>query len=141
MSREHVELVRRENLETVRQAYADLNRGDIEAALDAFHDDAEHDWSRSIGPYSGVYVGRKQARRFWTSALDAVEELSFEIEDTLVEGPHVILMISARIRGRGSGAEAVGRTPHVWTLRDGQGTRFQLFQTWEEALEAVGLRE
>ena len=39
MSR-NLEMVRRENLQTVRQAYADLNRGDIEAAIDAFADDA-----------------------------------------------------------------------------------------------------
>jgi ketosteroid isomerase-like protein len=141
MPRENVEALRRTNIETVRQAYAALNRGDVDVALDAFHDDAEHDWSRSIGPYSGVYLGREQARKFWTSAFEAVEEVTFEIEDTLVEGPHVILMMRARIRGRDSGAEAVGRTPHVWTLRDGKGARFQLFQTWTEALEAAGLSE
>ena len=141
MARENVEAIQRTNIDTVCQAYADLNRGDIEAALDAFHDDAEHDWSGSIGPYSGVYLGREQAHKFWTSAYEAVEDLTFEIEDTFVEGPHVVLMIRAHIRGRGSGAEAVGRTPHVWTMRDGKGSRFQLFQTWTEALEAVGLSE
>ena len=29
----------------------------------------------------------------------------------------------------------------VWTLRDGQGVRMQLYASVEEALEAVGLRE
>ena len=141
MVRQKVKAVQRANIDTIRETYAALNRGDIDAALDGFHDDAEHDWSRSIGPYSGVYLGREQARKFWTSAYEAVEEVAFEIEDSLVEGPHVVLMIRARVRGRGSGAEGVGRTPHVWTMRDGKGSRFQLFQTWEEALEAVGLRE
>jgi len=141
MSQENIEVVQRENVEIARDAYAALNRGDIDAALDAFHEDAEHDWSGSIGPDRAVYIGREQARKFWISAFEVVESVRFEIEETVVEGPHVVLMMKAHIRGRGSGATAVGRSPHVWTLRDGKGTRFQLFQTWEEALEAVGLSE
>ena len=31
------------------------------------------------------------------------------------------------------------RFAQVWTLRDGQGTRMQLYASIEEALEAVGL--
>src|SRR5690349_18156654 len=130
-----------ENVDIVRRAYAALNRADFEAALDAFDDGAEHDWSRSIGPYKGVYVGREQARKLWMSMFDAVGAVRFEIGDVVVEGPHVVLMITAHMRGRGSGAETRGRTPHVWTLRDGKAVRFRLFQTWDEALEAVGLRE
>ncbi len=141
MSQENVEAHQRENLQVVREAYAALNRDDVDAALDAFHDDAEHDWSHSIGPDRRVYLGRQQARKFWMSSFEAFEQVTFQIEETLVEGPHVVLMMSARIRGRGSGAEAVGRSPHVWTFRDGKATRFQLFQTWEEALAAVGLSE
>ena len=129
----------RENVETVRRAYDAINRRDIEAALDSFYDDAEHDWSHSVGPDRGVYRGREEARRFWTSAFEAVQDAVFELEDMVVEGPHVVVMVSARIRGSGSGAEGVGRSPHVWTLRDGKATRFQLFQTWEEALEAAGV--
>jgi len=133
MPQKNVETFQRANLAIVREAYADLNRGDIDAALDAFHDDAEHDRSHSIGPDRGVYLGREQARKLWESLLEAVETVTFEIGDTL--------MMSAHIRGRGSGAEVVGRSPHVWTLRDGKAARFQLFQTWEEALEAVGRSE
>jgi len=67
MPQKNVETFQRANLAIVREAYADLNRGDIDAALDAFHDDAEHDWSHSIGPDRGVYLGREQARKLWES--------------------------------------------------------------------------
>jgi ketosteroid isomerase-like protein len=30
---------------------------------------------------------------------------------------------------------------HVWTLREGIVTRWRAFDDWDEALEAVGLRE
>ena len=129
----------RENLETVRRAYDAINRRDIEAALDCFHDDAEHDWSHSVGPDRGIYRGREEARHFWTNAFEAVDA-TFELEDIVAEGPHVVVMVSAHIRGSGSGAEGVGRSPHVWTLQDGRATRFQLFQTWEEALAAAGAK-
>jgi ketosteroid isomerase-like protein len=130
-----------QNVKLVRAIYAAINRGDIDAALDAGVPDAEHDWSRSIGPYRGIYRSRDELERFWREFGDAVDDLTFEVEETIEAGPHVIAMVCARIRGRGSGVEAVARGPHVWTLSEGKVVQFVLFQEKSEALEAVGLGE
>jgi ketosteroid isomerase-like protein len=132
----------RENLETVARAYEALNRGEIEVALDCFDDSAEHDWSRALGPYQGVYHGRGAVRRFWTSAFETVGGVHFEVEEMLDADPHVIAMIHVRLRGRESGAEASARGPHVWTFgEEGTAVRFRLFQAKEEALAAIGLEK
>jgi ketosteroid isomerase-like protein len=132
----------RENIETLKEAYDALNRGDIEAALDAFDDSAEHDWSRALGPYQGVYHGRGAVRRFWTTAFETVGGVHFEVEETIDADPHVIAMIYVRLRGRESGAEAGARGPHVWTFgEEGRAVRFRLFQAKEDALAAIGLEE
>jgi ketosteroid isomerase-like protein len=52
-----------ENVEIVRGIYAALSEGDLERALQAGAN-AEHDWSRSIGPYRGVYRGEDAIRAF-----------------------------------------------------------------------------
>ena len=130
-----------ENVEIVRKIYAALSRGDIEGALQAGVDDVEHDWSRSVGPYQGVYRGREEARALWQGFIDAMDELAFDLEKARTVGPHVVAFVSVRMRGRASGVEVVAKGPHLWTLRDGKVITFRLFQENSEALEAVGLSE
>src|SRR5438128_4804698 len=128
-----------DNAAVVRAIYAALSRGDLETALDAGAPDAEHDWSRSIGPYRGIYRGRDAIRSFWSEYREAVQNLTFEVEETIEADPHVVAMVCARIRGRDSGAEVVARGPHLWTLRDGKVVRFVLYQEKHDALDAIGL--
>jgi len=130
-----------ENVEVVRGIYRALSRGDIDAALDAGASDMVHDWSRSIGPYQGIYRGREEVRGFWQTFQEAADELSFDVEQTIDDGPHVLAIVRVSMRGRGSGAQAIARGPHLWTLREGKVLSFTLFQNKNEALEAVGLRE
>jgi ketosteroid isomerase-like protein len=128
-----------DNVTVVRGIYAALSRGDLEGALKAGVPDAEHDWSRSVGPYRGIYRGLDATRAFWREYLEAVEDLTFEVEETIEAGPHVVAMVRAHLRGRHSGVEVVARGPHLWTLRDGKVVRFVLYQERSEALQAVGL--
>jgi ketosteroid isomerase-like protein len=130
-----------ENTEMVRAIYAALSRGDLEGALEAGAPGAEHDWSRSVGPYRGVYRGEDAIRAFWREVREAVDELSFEVEEMIEARPHVIAMVRVHIRGRGSGAEVIARGPHLWTFRDGKVVRFVLYQERSEALGAIGLAE
>jgi ketosteroid isomerase-like protein len=72
--------VSRENVEVVRRIYGALNQGDIDAALDASEDEVLHDWSRSVGPYQGIYRGREEVRAFWHAVGEATSALSFDVE-------------------------------------------------------------
>jgi ketosteroid isomerase-like protein len=131
----------RENVEVVRRLYGALSRQDIEAALDECDDAMEHDWSRSVGPFKGIYRGRDEIRALWISFQEAVDDAAFELEEVIDVEPHVIAVVAVRIRGRGSGIEVVGVGAHVWTLDDGKASGFRLFQDKDDALEAVGLGE
>jgi ketosteroid isomerase-like protein len=126
------------NLEVVRGIYDALNRGDIDAALDSSDDQLVHDWSRSVGPYQGVYRGREEVRAFWHTVEEATSELTFDVEEVFGEGSHVVAKVGVSMRGRGSGALAVGRAAHLWALRDGRVVSFTLFERKEDALDAVG---
>ncbi|MFL5820559.1 MAG: hypothetical protein ACJ76S_07750 [Solirubrobacteraceae bacterium] len=67
--------------------------------------------------------------------------MSFDVEELIDHGPHVVAVVAVSMRGRESGAVAVGRGGHLWTLREGDVVSFTLFQNKQDALEAVGLRE
>ena len=61
-----------ENIEIVRATIEAINRGDLDQALEAAHEDFEADWSNSIGPHRGVYRGRERARGLFGFFLEAV---------------------------------------------------------------------
>ena len=132
MSQENVELVRR-----FEKSWA---RRDLDAALECVHDDLEFDWSDSMGPFVGTYKGREGLTRFWTEMLEAWEQFSPEIEEIFDCGPERLITLDVvRARGKGSGIDMEARGAMLWTVQEGKIVRVKMFQTKDEALEAVGL--
>jgi len=69
-----------------------------------------------------------------------LSDLRFETVE-VIEGRANTVVVVARLAGRGraSGVDVVALGASVWTLREGMVTSLTLYQTREEALEAVGL--
>jgi len=128
-----------ENVEVVRKAIEAGNRRDLAMQRALWHPDAEVDWSRSRGPWKGVYRGLGEIERFqnefWT-----FEKFEIEPHRFTQVGFHVLVPNTAHMRGR-DGLEVIARSTLVYTVESGQITRLRMFQEREEALEAVGLRE
>ena len=132
----------RENVEMVRRVFESINRGDVDGALEAAADDVEMDWSNSIGPAKGVYKGKEQVRKLWTSFVEAFDELRWDPEEIIeVDESRVIAVNHVRMRGRGSGIEVDAVGAQLWTISEGKGRSVKLYQSKGEALEAAGLRE
>jgi ketosteroid isomerase-like protein len=133
-SQEKVELVRR-----FEKCWA---RQDLDAALEFVHDDLEFDWSDSRGPFVGTYKGRDGLTRFWAEMLEAWEEFIPEMEEIVDCGPERLLTLDlVRARGKGSGIDMEARGAMLWTVQEGKIIRVKMFQSMDEALEAVGLSE
>ena len=130
-----------ENLETVRRAFAEYNRGDVEGALEEWAPDAVWDWSNGHGFDAGVYRGRDEIRVFWQERQAAWEEIRLEIVDLMeVDDNRVIVENVGYTRGR-DGIEVEARSAWLITFRDGKQTSLTLYQSKQEALEAAGLEE
>jgi ketosteroid isomerase-like protein len=129
-------------VELVRRFEKSWASRDLDAALDCVHDDLEFDWSDSMGPFVGTYRGRDGLTRFWTEMLEAWEHFSPEIQEVFDCGPQRLITLDVvRARGKGSGIDMEARGAMLWTVREGKIVRVKMFQSKEEALEAVGLSE
>ena len=73
--------------------------------------------------------------------MEIFETYRGEPEKLLDAGDQVVAVVWVGGRGRRSGAEAMARVVHVFTLRDDKVVRFTELRDVAEALEAVGLRE
>lgn len=128
-----------ENVEKVRRAFAEYNRGDIEEALEEWAPDAVWDWSNGHGFDAGVYRGRDEIRAFWRQRTAAWEENRLEIVDLVeVDDNRVIVENVAYSRGR-DGIEVEARSAWLIEFSDGEQTSLTLYQTRQDALEAARL--
>jgi ketosteroid isomerase-like protein len=130
-----------ENVERICKGYAAFSRGDLDAAVQDFHPDI--DWigwdALSDG---GVVRGRDGVREFFRTWREAFDELTVEPEEIIEEGQHLIVQTRVHGRGRESTADITAPlVPWVWTIRDGQVVRMEMFANRAEAFESLGLPE
>ena len=131
-----------ENVEIVRRVFDSINRADIDGALEAAADDFEMDWSNSIGPAKGIYRGKEEVRKVWTSFVEAFDVFRWDAEEIIeVDESRVIAVNHVRMRGRGSGIEVDAVGAQLWTISEGKGRSIKLYQSKADALEAAGLSE
>jgi uncharacterized protein len=132
--------VSREDIEMLRTGYEAFSRGDWEAVFRQAPPDFELlTADRIVNP--GTYRGPEAARRFFEDLFEPFEEVVVEPQEFFERGDRILVLVVVRSRPRGSSAVVENRIAHVWTLRDGQAVRFQIFPERERALEAVGLSE
>jgi ketosteroid isomerase-like protein len=130
-----------ETVQVIREFAERLwRRRDVDAALRLVDPDAIFDWRASRAPFSGLYRGHAAVREGWLAAMEAWEEFHPEFEEAIEVGPAaVVLVTSVRARGKGSGVPVQAEGASLWEVREGRIILGKLFQSKEEALEAVGL--
>ena len=124
-----------ENVEIIRRGYEHLAAtGEIRAHADLVWDVSNLGW-----PDQQIYHGAEGAMQFLADWADAWDDWGMEVEDYLEAGERVAVIVNQQGRSKATGIPVEMRFAQVWTLRDGQGIRMQLYANPDDALEAVGL--
>ena len=104
-----------ENVERVRNSLDAYRRGDYDAASEWLAPDVVWEVGQELPAH-----GPKAVRDLWKRWDTEWEELETVADEILDAGDKVVLAISYRGRGRGSGVEVSDRLFEVHTFRDGQ---------------------
>ena len=126
-----------ENVEVVKANIDAFNREDWDAAFQDAAPGFELDFSRAVGPWRGVF-GFDQARRVTEEIREIWESARLEPQEFIEAGDLVVVPGTLHVKGR-SGIEVVSRGAFVWTIRNGAIQRMVMYQSRQDALEAVGL--
>jgi ketosteroid isomerase-like protein len=130
-----------ENVDLVRRSIGAFNSGDWDESLEYMDEGIE--WQAPfVVPDQDTYVGRAGVRDFWTAWTDNFEGFRLEVEELIDAGDDVVVV--ARISGQGIASGAGVRSnpfAHVVRLRNRKIRRWAMYDSAQEALEAVGLRE
>jgi len=131
-------MAEQENVQTVKEAYAAFERGDITSLLNLVSEDVE--WHMpgpsDIIPFAGEFRGREGVGRFF-AALGGAEDLEiFEPQEFVAQGDKVVT--TGRYRGR---IKATGQADdiefvHVFTVRDGRITNYRQYNDTAPSLAA-----
>jgi ketosteroid isomerase-like protein len=132
-----------ENVEIARRGYAALAAGDVEAVLEFIDRNIEVEiyTGRPDLPESQRLHGHLGFLENLRQLTEAFEDIQVEPEEFVEVGDELVVLVHATARGQGSGISVDNRIAHVWTLRDGKATRFRVYLSKEQALEAAGLTE
>jgi ketosteroid isomerase-like protein len=131
-----------ENVEVVRRAVGAFRDGRLDEALAIFDPNVEWqtatDEPDAYRPYRGL-AGIAELVETWRDIWAEGFERSVQLEELIDAGPHVIVPMRPRLRGRSSGVEVDVPETYVLTFRGEKVAEVREYRTKEEALEAVGL--
>ena len=129
-----------ENVEIALAAVEAWNRGDHEAWLALWDEEAEF-YPLRAQLESESYSGHEGLERFLADMTEDFEEVRFEIEETRDAGEQVVGVGRFRARGRASGVDLNVPLGVFTRVRRGKIVYTRLFSEPADALEAAGLSE
>jgi ketosteroid isomerase-like protein len=131
-----------ENVEFMRKAVEAWNSEGVEAILPLYPEDVVwYPFPEAPGSSGGLYGhdGIREVMRGWTDSFDDYTVVLDEIRDL---GDTVVAL--GETSGTIKGSKVPVRQPIgvvAWDFRDGKIGKARFFPSWDEALEAAGLRE
>jgi ketosteroid isomerase-like protein len=125
-----------EDVERLRSAYAAFNEGGVEAIVERLAPQFQVR-DRESSPDRQTRYGKEGIKELFDSYMEAFDALRLEPEEFIDAEDQIVVSLRQRIRGKGSGAEVVGRIAHVWTMHEGAAVRLRIFGDKESALEAL----
>lgn len=129
-----------ENVEIVKELTRRFAAGD-RVLREYFDPDIVWDTSASGMPSAGVYHGHQGVERFFGDWLAPWDDYEIETSDCIDAGDAVVLVFRQAGTGRRSGVRIERDFFGVYDLKNSMVVRFRLFESREQALEALGLRE
>ncbi len=130
----------RENVEIALAAVDAWNRGDREAWMALWDEEAEF-YPLRAQLEGESYWGHDGLERFLAEMTKEWEEVRFEIDETRDAGEQVVGIGRFQARGRASGVELNVPLGVFTRVRRGKIAYTRFFSEPAEALEAAGLRE
>ncbi len=130
-----------QNVETVREAFEAVNRGEIERFLERVHPDFEVEISPELSAEPDSYRGQEGMRRYFRSFEDAMDEIRFQPERIWDAGESVVVHARLTAKGRHTAIPVTQQFVQVWTMHEGRAMHVRTYASTSEALQAAGLSE
>ncbi len=117
-----------QNINTVKEAYAAFNRGDITAVVDMLDDNVDwHTPDVDGSPFYGKKRGKAGAIEFFQGLGSGETPTAFEQHEFIASGDKVVILGRWAATVNATGRHWDTDLVHVFTIRDGKITAFREF--------------
>ena len=135
-----------ENVETIRRLYERVlapgrvtNPATGEIVPEFFHPDVEIHQTAAMFDSAGTFHGYEGLTEAAREIIQMFSGLGYFPERVEAARDKVAVEVLVRATGRQSGAAVEWRVSHLWVLRDGRVTRWDVFDDPAEAFQAGGI--
>lgn len=134
MAESRSEALVRRNLDAIKEAYLAVGKDDFDGLLDIVDPDIVLR-DRPESPDPRTYHGHAGTREALHSSDETFEGFELEPEEFIPVGNHVVVVVlTMRGTGRGSGIPVQERIAHQWRVRDGKAVALQVYSDPDEAV-------
>jgi ketosteroid isomerase-like protein len=131
-------MAEQDNVQTIKEAYAAFERGDIPSLLNMVSEDVE--WHipgpSDIVPFAGEFRGREGVGRFF-AALGGAEDVEiFEPQEFIAQGDKVVVVGRYRGRVKANGQADDIEFVHIFTVRDRRITNYRQYNDTAQTVAA-----
>lgn len=126
-------------IETLKQTYAALNRGDVDGFTSIFDADIERIEFAGT-PQSGTYRGLEAVKAHVARARGTWAEGSCEPQRFIAAGDRIVVLVHVCVKLKNEDQWREGRVADVFTFRNGKAIQFRTFADQAEAMEWAGVR-
>jgi uncharacterized protein len=114
-----------ENTRLVQQFYQSQKAGDMESLLNSLARDVQWELSEMENvPFAGKWQGREGVGQFFGKLSEVQDVVEFEPEEYIAQGNKVVVLGRFTMRIKATGRNVSSPWAHVWTVENGQITRF-----------------
>jgi ketosteroid isomerase-like protein len=126
------------DLQVAREATERFGTEGVEGLLGVIHPEFETTTPPGLAAEPDTYRGHAGVRRYFDSFYEAMDKVWLEADDYREVGGKVMVHGRLWSRGRSTGLESSLEAVFLWTVKDEQVIRAEIFATEEEALAAIG---
>ncbi len=124
-----------ENVEIITRGFEHFSAsGEVRAHPDFVWDVTKLGW-----PGQQIYSGAAGANQFNAEWAEAWDDWELEVENFVDAGDYVVAIVNQRGRSKTTQIPVDMRFAQVWSFRDGQAIRMEMYASVDEALAEVGL--
>lgn len=123
----------RQNIESIRSGYDSVGQGNFDGMLALIDPDVVVR-DRPESPDPRTYHGHQGAREALAASDETFVGFEMEPEEFIGEGDYVVVVLTMRGTGRGSGVKVEERIAHQWRVRDGKAVELQVYSDPDDAV-------
>jgi ketosteroid isomerase-like protein len=123
----------RQNVEAIKRGYDSVGQGNFDGMLDLIDPDVVVR-DRPESPDPRTYHGHQGAREALAASDETFVGFEMEPEEYIGEGDYVVVVLTMRGTGRGSGVKVEERIAHQWKIRDGKAVALQVYSDPDDAV-------